>query len=213
MLIVGLTGGIASGKTVVSQVLKEEGAYLIDADQIARELVEPHKPAWDELKRVFGDQIVDSDGSIHRKKLAAIVFSNPQQRDLLNCLLHPRIKEEMRRRVEEVARKDPEAIVVIDGALLVESGYYREMDQLIVVTSSERKQIERLRGRDGASREEAQRIISSQMPLHEKVKVADFVIENEGLFEQTKGRAKEVFQELKRLAVQSRAGLKFQETT
>ena len=213
MLIVGLTGGIASGKTVVSQVLKEEGAYLIDADQIARELVEPHKPAWDELKRVFGDQIVDSDGSIHRKKLAAIVFSNPQQRDLLDRLLHPRIKEEMRHRVEEIAREDPEAMVVIDGALLVESGFYREMDQLIVVTSSARKQIERLRDRDGASPEEAQRIISSQMPLDEKMKVADFVIENEGLFEETKRRAKEVFQELKRSAVQSRAGLKCQETT
>ncbi len=211
MLIVGLTGGIASGKTVVSQVLREEGAYLIDADQIARELVEPYKPAWNELRRVFGDQIVDRDGFIHRKKLAAIVFSNPQQRDLLDRILHPRIKEEMGRRLKEIGQKDPEAIVVIDGALLVESGHYREMDKLIVVTSSERKQIERLRERDGASPEEALKVISSQMPVREKLKVADFVIKNEGLLEETKRRAKAVFQKLKRLAFQKRAGLKSQE--
>jgi dephospho-CoA kinase len=204
MLIVGLTGGVASGKTMVSQILREEGAYLINADQIARNLVRPHTSTWNELRRVFGDGIFDEDGSIHRKKLAAKVFSDSEQRNLLNQILHPRIKEEMDREVTEIGQKDPEAIVVIDAALLVELGDYREMDRLIVVASTETQQIERLRNRDGVEEEEAQQIFSSQMPLEEKLKVADFIIRNEGSLEETKRRAKEIFQELKRIALQKR---------
>jgi dephospho-CoA kinase len=203
MLIVGLTGGVASGKTVVSKILREEGAYIINADQIARDLVRPHTPTWNELKRAFGDGIVDEDGSIHRKKLAAKVFSNPEQRNLLNQILHPRIREEMDRKVKEIGEKDPEAIIVIDAALLVELGDYREMDGLIVVTSTETQQIERLTNRNGVDKEEAQKVIASQMPLEEKLKVADFVIRNEGSLKETERRAKEVFQELKRVALQN----------
>ena len=107
MLIVGLTGGVASGKSTVSRVLREEGAYLIDADQIARELVQPHTPAWQELIKIFGDEILQKDGSIHRKKLAALVFSNPEKRGLLNQLLHPRIKEETERRAERDRSERP----------------------------------------------------------------------------------------------------------
>jgi len=204
MLIIGLTGGVASGKTAVSQVLREEGAYLIDADQIARELVQPHTPGWSELKRVFGTDILQEDGSIHRKRLAAKAFSGPEQRNLLNQILHPRIKAEMGRRAKEIGQEDPDAIVVIDAALIVETGDYKEMDALIVVTSTEEQQIDRLRERDGASEEEAQRILASQIPLEEKLRVADFVIRNEGSFEETRRRAKEVFQELKRIAIQAR---------
>jgi dephospho-CoA kinase len=202
MLIVGLTGGVASGKTTVSKILSEEGAYLIDADLIARELVQPHTPTWRELIRVFGKKILDKDGSIHRKKLAAVVFSDPQQRNVLNQIIQPRIKEVMDRRVREIGQKDPGAIVVIDAALLVERGDHREMDKVIVVTSTERQQIERLKGRDGTSEEEARRILSSQMSLEEKLKVADFVIHNEGSLKETRRMTKEVFQELKRIALQ-----------
>ena len=202
MLIVGLTGGIASGKTAVSKVLSEEGAYIIDADQIARELVQPHTPTWRELTNVFGKEILDKDGSIHRKKLAAIVFSNPQQRNLLNQIIQPRIKEELGLRVKRIGQKDPEAIVVIDAALLVERGEHREMDKLIVVTSTERQQIERLKEREGTSEEEARKILASQVALKEKLKVADFVVRNEGCLEETRRMAKEVFQELKRIALQ-----------
>jgi dephospho-CoA kinase len=201
MLIVGLTGGVASGKTAVSQVLKEEGAYIIDADRIARELVQPHKPAWNELIRAFGKEILREDGSIHRKKLADKVFADPKQRKLLNQILHPRIKEEMDRRTKEIGQKDPEAIVVIDAPLIVELGDHREMDKLIVVTTTQTQQIERLKDRDGAKPEEALRIVSSQMPLEEKVKLADFVIRNEGSLEETKNRAREVFKELKKVAL------------
>jgi len=204
MLIVGLTGGAASGKTAVSQVLKEEGAYIIDADRIARELVQPHKPAWNELIRVFGKEILQEDGSLHRKKLADKVFADPRQRKLLNQILHPRIKEEMDRRTKEIGQKDPEAIVVIDAPLLVELGNHHEVDKLIVVTSTQMQQIERLKDRDGANPEEALRIVSSQMALEEKVKFADFVIRNEGFLEETKKMAREVFQELKKVALQTK---------
>ncbi len=202
MLIVGLTGGVASGKTAVSKCLSKEGAYIIDADQIARELVRPSAPAWRELIKVFGNEILDQDGTIHRKKLAAIVFSDPRKRNLLNQIIHPRIKEEIDRRKEGIGRKDPAAIIVIDGALLVELGQHREMDKLIVVTSQESQQMERLKQREGISEEEARRIVSSQMPAAEKVKVADFVIPNEGSLEETERVAREVFQELKRIALQ-----------
>jgi len=198
MLIIGLTGGVASGKSTVSQALREEGAYVIDADQIARELVEPQTPVWHKLIEIFGDEILQKDGSIHRKKLAALVFSHREKRGLLNQLLHPRIKEEIERRLREIGQRDPEALVVVDAALLVETGQYRAMDWLIVVRSSEAQQIERLVQRDGISREEARQVISAQMPLEEKVKVADTVISNDGAIEQTRRMAKEVFRELKR---------------
>jgi len=204
MLIIGLTGGVASGKSTISKVFKEEGAYLIDADQIARELVQPHAPAWHELIKLFGEEILEEDGSIHRKKLAALVFSHPEKRGLLNQLLHPRIREEMQRRMKEIGQRDPEAIVVIDAALLVETGAYREVDRLIVVYCSEAQQIERLQRRDGLSREEAERIVSAQLPLKEKVNVADRVISNEGTIEETKRKAKDIFEELKRLADQGK---------
>jgi len=210
MLIVGLTGGVASGKTAVSEILSEEGAYIIDADQIARELVQPNTPTWRELIHVFGKEILNQDGFIHRKKLAAMVFSNPQQRNLLNQIMQPRIKEEMDQRVKRIGQKDPKAMVVIDAALLVELGEYREMDKLIVVTSTEKQQIERLKEREGASEEEARKILASQMPLEEKLKVADFVIRNEGCLEETRRIAKEVFQELKRIALQRGERLKSQ---
>ena len=204
MLIVGLTGGVASGKSVVSRILKEEGAYLIDADQIARELVQPRTSTWEELVKVFGKEILQKNGSIHRKKLAAKVFSDPKQRDLLNRTLHPRIKEEMGRRLKAIGQKDPEAIVVIDAPLLVETGNHREMDKVIVVISTEAQQIARLREREGMDQEEARRIMASQMATEEKVKVADFVIRNEGSLEETERRAREVFQELKRIALQDK---------
>jgi dephospho-CoA kinase len=204
MLIVGLTGGVASGKTAVSQILKEEGAYIIDADQIARELVQPHKPAWNELIRAFGKEILQEDGTIHRKKLAEKIFADLKQRKLLNQILHPQIKQEMDRRTREIGQKDPEAIVVIDAPLLVELGAHRKVDKLIVVTSTPVQQTERLKERDGRSPEEAQGILSSQMPVEEKAKLADFIIRNEGSLEETKKRAKKVFKELKKVVLQKK---------
>jgi dephospho-CoA kinase len=204
MLIIGLTGGVASGKTTVSRVLKEEGAYIIDADQIARELVRPHTPAWKKLVKAFGRDILREDGSILRKKLADKVFADLRQRRLLNQILHPGIRKEMERRVKDIGQKDPEAVVVIDAPLLVELGDHRKMDKLIVVTSTQTQQIKRLKERDGTGPEEALRIVSSQMPVEDKVRLADFVIPNEGSFQETKKKTRKVFQELKKGVVHTK---------
>jgi dephospho-CoA kinase len=204
MFIVGLTGGVASGKSLVSQVWREEGAYLIDADRIARELVQPQAPAWKALVKVFGKEILQEDGSIHRKKLATRVFSNPVEKDLLNRILHPRIKREINRRFRGIGQKDPKAIVVIDAALLVETGYYRNVDKVVVVTSTQKQQIERLRRRDRIDKEMARGIIDSQISAEERTRVADIIIRNEGSRMKTKRKAKEVFQELKRTALRKR---------
>ena len=204
MLIVGLTGGVASGKSVVSQVWKEEGGYLIDADRIARELVQPRAPAWKALVKAFGKEILQEDGSIHRKKLATRVFSNPVERELLNRILHPRIKREIDRRIKGIGQKGPKAIVVIDAALLVETGYYRDVDKVVVVTSTKKQQIERLRRRDQMDQEMARGIIDSQIRGEERIKVADIIIRNEGSRMQTERKAKEVFEELKKAALRKR---------
>jgi len=203
-MIVGLTGGVASGKTTVSEALREEGAILIDADQIARELVQPQTPAWQELVRAFGNEILDRNGSIHRQKLASLIFSNPRQRSLLNQILHPRIKEEIGRRLKNIQQKNPEAIVVIDAPLLIETGGHREMDKVIVVVSTEAQQIERLRRRNQLSEEQARAMLSSQMSLEEKTRVADYVICNEGSPEETRQKARNIFKELKRIALQAK---------
>jgi len=203
MLVVGLTGGVASGKTAVSQVLREEGATILDADLIARELVEPHRPAWEELKRAFGDEVLNPDGSVQRKKLAAQIFSHPEKREVLNAILHPRIRDEINARLRVIREKDPGAIVVIDAALLVESGDYQGMDGVIVVSASETQQVERLREREGLNEDAARQILASQISAEERLRVADFVIRNEGSLEDTRRRAKEVFQALKKMALRN----------
>jgi len=203
MLVVGLTGGVASGKTAVSQVLREEGATILDADLIARELVEPHRPAWEELKRAFGDEVLNPDGSVQRKKLAAQIFSHPEKREVLNAILHPRIRDEINARLRVIREKDPGAIVVIDAALLVESGDYQGMDGVIVVSASETQQVERLREREGLDEDAARQILASQTSVEERLRVADFVIRNEGSLEDTRRRAKEVFQALKKMALRN----------
>ncbi len=195
---------MASGKSFVSQVWKEEGAYLIDADRISRELVQPRAPAWKALVKAFGKEILQEDGSIHRKKLATRVFSNPVEKELINRILHPRIKREINRRIKGIGHKGSKAIVVIDAALLVETGYYLNVDKVVVVTSTKKQQIERLRRRDQMDQEMARGIIDSQISGEERIKVADIIIRNEGSRMKTERKAKEIFQELKRAALRKR---------
>lgn len=183
-------------------MLREEGAYVIDADEIAREIVKPHKPAWEALRKAFGDQILDREGAIDRKRLSERIFSDPREREHLNRILHPSIRQEILRRLREVEHRDPEAIVVIDAPLLLEVGLHHEVEKVLVVRAKESQQIERLRRRSGLSEELSRKIIGAQMPLEEKLKVADFVIPNEGSLEETRRKAKEVFRTLKRLAKQ-----------
>ena len=193
MLVVGLTGGIASGKSVVSKILGDLGALVIDADGVSREIMVPHTECWEHLVSSFGKEIVREDLTIDREKLADLVFNNPTKRAKLNSVVHPVIMKRIEERLETIKEEEPETIVVIDAALLIETGMYKRYDKLVVVYAGEETQLKRLMARDGMSRDEAQRRIDSQLPLREKIKLADFVIENKGSLKKTKGEVEKVF--------------------
>ena len=177
MILVGLTGGIASGKSTASSIFKELGAYIIDADVLAREVVEPLKPAWKDVVKNFGKGILNKDNSINRKKLAEIVFNNKKKREMLNAIVHPRVLKRAKEIEREIAKKDPEAVIIFDAALLIESGAYKKMDKNIVVYADEDVQVKRLMKRDGLTKDEAIKRIEAQMPLREKVRFADYIID------------------------------------
>ena len=193
MLVVGLTGGIASGKTVVSKMLKDLGALIIDADEISREVVAPQTRCWEKLVSSFGKEILQEDLTLDRKKLADRVFNNPEELLTLNSLIHPEIMERIDDRLLAIKEKNPEAIVIIDAALIIETGMYEKYDKLIVVCAGEKTQIERILHRDELSQDEAKKRIHSQLPLRDKIKIADFVIENEGTLSKTKEQVEKVF--------------------
>ncbi|MBE7414670.1 MAG: dephospho-CoA kinase [Deltaproteobacteria bacterium] len=192
-MIVGLTGGIATGKSLVSAEFKRLGARVIDADEIAREVVEPGKPAYGEIVAEFGSPVLNPDGTIDRKALAERVFSDKEALAKLNGITHPRIRARIR---EEIARAGKDELVVIDVPLLLEGPLKDAVDRIIVVYADEEKQLERLAKRNGTSREEALRRLASQMPVTEKLKYADYVIDNNGAIEETLSRARELFGEL-----------------
>jgi len=198
MLIVGLTGGYASGKSTVAKMFVELGAALIDADKLAREVVEPEKAAWFEIVTNFGKGILLGNREIDRKALGEIVFKDKEERERLNAIVHPRVLEEELKAIEKIREREPDAITILSVPLLIESGHYRHCDKIIVVTVDEETHIKRLMERDGFAREEAVRRISAQMPLSEKVKYADFVIDNSGSIEDTERQVKEVFSSLKK---------------
>jgi dephospho-CoA kinase len=198
MLLIGLTGGIATGKSLVSKTLKELGAYIIDADKISREVVEPYTPAWTKIVEFFGRDVLNNDGKINRKKLGEIVFNDPAKKKRLEEIVHPVVIEEENRRIEEYKKINPDAIVVIDAALLIEAGGHLRVDKLIVVYSDRETQLKRLCERDGFSRGEAEKRIDSQMPLKEKIKIADFVIDNSNDIENTLVQVKTIFNKLKK---------------
>jgi len=193
MLVVGLTGGIASGKTVVSKMLKDLGALIIDADEVSREVVAPKTRCWEKLVSSFGKEILQEDLTLDRKKLADRVFNNPEELLTLNSLIHPEIMERIDYRLIAIKEKNPEAIVIIDAALIIETEMYAKYDKLIVVCAGEKTQIERILHRDKLSQDEAKKRIHSQLPLRDKIKIADFVIENEGTLSKTKEQVEKVF--------------------
>ena len=197
MLLVGLTGGIATGKSLVSQILKELGAYIIDADKIARQVVEPEKPAWLEIVKFFGRDIINKDKIINRKRLGEIIFNDPVKRRKLEEIVHPRVIEEENRLVEEYRRKNPDGIVIIDAALLIEAGSHKRVDKLIVVYADKETQVKRLMERDGLRQTDAEKRIASQLPLDKKVKMADFVIDNSKGIEETQRQTIDIFNKLR----------------
>jgi len=200
MLKVGLTGSIAVGKSHVLSLLAELGCHTIDADEIAREVVMPDSAGLRSVVDTFGDEVIKQDGSLDRQKLGAIVFSDEGKRKQLNSILHPLIIIAQDERIRELELKDPKAIVVIDAALMIESGGYRRLDKLIVVHCLPKLQLERLMKRDGLSRAAAAERIAAQMPQEDKKKYADYLIDTSGDFDNTRAQVRTVYASLRALA-------------
>jgi dephospho-CoA kinase len=196
-LLVGLTGGIATGKSTVSTLLRELGCVIIDADLLAREVVEPGQPAWTTIVAEFGRDVVTAGGALDRKKLGAIVFANPERRRRLEAITHPAIRERFQARLDELTARGFHGIVIYDAPVMIEAGnYHKNMDRLIVVVTDEATQLTRLRGRDGSDEAENRRKVASQMPLSEKAKLADYVIDNSGDREATVEQVRRAFKAL-----------------
>lgn len=177
MILVGLTGGIATGKSTVAQMFKRCGAVVIDADQLARDVVRPGKPAWRDIVDVFGRGVLNSNRSINRQALAAIVFGDRRKLRRLERIIHPRVAREQQRLTRHIAERSPHAVVVYEVPLLFESGAHKRVDKIIVVTADRETQITRLKRRNRLGRQQALRRIKNQMALERKVSRADVVLD------------------------------------
>ena len=176
MILVGLTGGVATGKTTVAKMFQQCGASIIDADLLARQVVEPGKPAWRAIVKLFGETVLKRDRSINRQVLGSIIFSNANQRRQLERIIHPRVAREQARVTKAIARKYPKAVVIYEVPLLFEVGVDKRVDKIIVVIADQATQIARLKKRNGLSRTEAIRRIQAQIPLAKKIHRADHVL-------------------------------------
>ena len=180
----GLTGGIASGKSAVAAMLRELGFSVLDADSLAHRLVEPGQPAYEEVLREFGSAITDGQGRVDRTKLGALVFADRTKLDKLNAIVHPRVAEAVLRQLAEWEREDTRDAAFVEAALLIESGIHQHLDGLVVAWCRPEQQLERLAAR-GLTEEEARRRIASQMPVEEKLRFATEKIDCSGTLEQT----------------------------
>jgi dephospho-CoA kinase len=195
-LLVGLTGGIATGKSTVSAMFGHLGARIIDADLLAREVVAPGQRAHQEIVQEFGPEVLQPDGHLDRKRLGAVVFADPAKRKRLEQITHPAIRLRQQRILSVYEEEAFEGIVIWDAALLIEGGGAKDMDRVVVVIADADTELERLVARDGLSGDDARQRIASQMPLAEKVKVADHVIDNSGSRAATERRVREVYRAL-----------------
>jgi dephospho-CoA kinase len=177
MILVGLTGGVATGKSTVAKMFKQCGAVVIDADQLARDVVKPGKPAWRAIVTLFGKTVLNQDRSLNRQALGSIVFRNRTKRRQLERIIHPRVAREQQRLVRRVAKRKPHAVVIYEVPLLFEAGADKRVDTIVVVTADRETQIARLKKRNGLSRAEAIRRINSQMPLAKKRRRADDLLD------------------------------------
>lgn len=200
MLKVGLTGGIASGKSTVSEIFASLGAKILDADEVAREVLLPGQPGWTRLRQVFGRDFFNSDGTVRRKKLRKLVFADPEKRKQLNAIVHPEVMREINRRAETLSSSIKAGVLLVDVPLLLEVGVANRFDKVVVVYASKSVQIKRLMQRDGISEEEAKQALKAQMVLKKKVEQADYVIDNNGGLEETRIQVKQVWDELVELA-------------
>jgi dephospho-CoA kinase len=198
VLRVGLTGGSACGKTTVARFLEDLGAVVIDADAVARRLLEPDGAAFQEVLRAFGDSIRGPDGTIDRKRLAGVVFSDPERRQRLEAIIHPRIAVEEDRMARRLRRETTPRILVTDAALLVETGAWRRYDALLVVHCRRDTQIDRLTTGKGLSPSEAEMRLAAQWSNEDKIRHADFSIDTDRVREDTRNEVREVFAALRK---------------
>jgi len=199
MLKVGLTGGLASGKSFVGQALAALGCHLIQADELGHETLLLGGEAYADVAREFGPGILNEDGTIDRKRLAAEVFDKPERLEKLNQLVHPHVFRRERELMETLAKCDQRGVVVVEAAILIETGNYKAFDRVIVVECSEELQIERAMKRDHLDREQVLARLRRQMPLAEKRKFADYVIDTCGSKEETLLRVRDVYEALRRI--------------
>lgn len=199
MLKVGLTGGLACGKTFVGQALADLGCHLIQADELGHEILLPGGEAYADVVREFGPGILNEDGTIDRKRLAAEVFAKPERLEALNRLVHPHVFRRERELIDRFAKADPRGIVVVEAAILIETGTFKNYDRLILVECEEQQQIGRALKRDHTDRADVLARIRRQMPLDEKRKFAHYVIDTSGSKEDTLRRVREVYDALRRI--------------
>jgi dephospho-CoA kinase len=198
MLNVGLTGGIATGKSMVVKLLADKGARIIDFDHLTRYVQEPGRPAWNELVSLFGREIIKDDQTINRRKLGEIVFQDPQKLARLNAIVHPLIFQEWRRRLAVLRESNCGRIVISDIPLLIETGEQKDFDLIILVYAPPWQQLERLRIRNGYNAEEARQRLSSQLPIDLKVPYADIIIDNSTSREKTSEQVDSLWEELEK---------------
>lgn len=199
-VILGVTGGPATGKSLVSAELHRLGAALVDADAIAREVLEPGRETFRAVVRAFGRQVLRPDGALDRRALGAIVFSDYERLALLTSITHPEILRIMRERIHALVRSGRHSVIAVDAPLLYESGLHADMDRVVVVFTDPEVQLRRLMARDGLDEDQALRRIGAQMPLEEKMRRADFLIDNNGPPEETKRDVRRVYEEVLRSA-------------
>ena len=200
MLKVGLTGGLACGKTFVGEALAGWGCFLVQADELGHEVLEPGGEAYDAVIAEFGRGILTDDGHIDRRRLAAQAFGSPQRLARLNALVHPPVVRREEQLIARFASREPHGIAVVEAAILIESGSYRRFDRLILVTCREEQQVERAMRREGSREEDVRARLSRQMPLDEKRKFADFVIDTSGEKENTLRQTRAVYEVLRSIA-------------
>ena len=179
-LLVGLTGGIATGKSTVTEMFRRLGCEIIDADVLAREVVAPGEPALAEIAREFGPDVLQPGGTLDRKRLGAVVFADAERRRRLEAITHPAIRARFMARLAALMEAGFDGIAIFDAPVMIESGNYKNMDRLVVVLTDETTQRARLTGRDAIDAGEASRKIASQMPVADKARLADYVIDNSG---------------------------------
>ncbi|HLK63402.1 MAG TPA: dephospho-CoA kinase [Bryobacteraceae bacterium] len=199
MLKVGLTGGLACGKTFVGQALASFGCFVVQADELGHAVLAPGGEAYDAVVREFGPEILADGGEINRRALAARVFGAPERLERLNSLVHPPVVRREHELLEAFAARQPHGIAVVEAAILIETGSYRRFDRMILVTCWEEQQVERAMRREGAQLADIRARLSRQMPLEEKRKFADFVIDTSGDKENTLQQTRDVYESLRRI--------------